>query len=341
MTTNSDLSQRVSATSWDIVEVTFDTADTDVEIQHHLTPSDPEQIDYWVLDASGPPLVYRDTSSTRVKWNAGVIRLRSAVAGLKCRLLLTIPYLTKNLIQGGARILSRSLLPGELAYEDEANVFTQGQRISHATGPTLYLKRNGTDEVAFYAYGGNTYLDSIGSFFLRTFAGTERFTVDSSGNIIKFGGQIKFPSSQAASSDANTLDDYEEGNWSPIIGGVGGESGQTYGFQSGRYQKIGKRVFIYCYVALSVVGTITGSLLLKGLPFSAENSANVYGPIACPYWYSLGISPPCIPGGYMLPNTATAYINKSTGGSGISVMTSADLAAGSGFMFVGQYNTDN
>ena len=29
------------------------------------------------------------------------------------------------------------------------------------------------------------------------------------------GGQITFPATQSASSDANTLDDYEEGNWTP------------------------------------------------------------------------------------------------------------------------------
>src|SRR3990167_787780 len=31
------------------------------------------------------------------------------------------------------------------------------------------------------------------------------------------GGQIKFPGTQVPSSDANTLDDYEEGTWTPII----------------------------------------------------------------------------------------------------------------------------
>ena len=30
-------------------------------------------------------------------------------------------------------------------------------------------------------------------------------------------GQITFPTTQVPSSDANTLDDYEEGTWTPVI----------------------------------------------------------------------------------------------------------------------------
>jgi hypothetical protein len=42
-------------------------------------------------------------------------------------------------------------------------------------------------------------------------ANAQRIIIDSSGKITIPGGQIGFPASQVASSDANTLDDYEEG----------------------------------------------------------------------------------------------------------------------------------
>src|SRR4029077_18226854 len=51
-------------------------------------------------------------------------------------------------------------------------------------------------------------------------------------------GRIKFPAAQVASGDPNTLDDYEEGGWVPVIGGTTGTSGQTYAEQSGFYTKI-------------------------------------------------------------------------------------------------------
>lgn len=87
--------------------------------------------------------------------------------------------------------------------------------------------------------------------------------------------QVQFPATQSASSDANCLDDYEEGTWTPVIGGAGGTSGQTYSVQLGRYVKIGKLVIIQCYATLTAKGTITGNLELQGLPFAAENIANL------------------------------------------------------------------
>lgn len=85
------------------------------------------------------------------------------------------------------------------------------------------------------------------------------------------GGQIIFPGAQNASTNANTLDDYEEGTWSPVIGGSGGTSGQSYSNQEGRYIKIGSFVWASCYVRLSAKGTITGNVQVQGLPFTAEN----------------------------------------------------------------------
>src|SRR5688572_15972641 len=70
-------------------------------------------------------------------------------------------------------------------------------------------------------------------------------------------GQIKFPASQNASTNVNTLDDYEEGTWTPVIGGSGGTSGQVYTTQVGWYIKIGKLVTAGFRVQLSTLGTVT------------------------------------------------------------------------------------
>lgn len=80
---------------------------------------------------------------------------------------------------------------------------------------------------------------------------------------------IQFPATQAASADANNLDDYEEGTWTPVIGGSGGTAGQTYTTQVGYYQKIGKRVTLDFNVVLSAAGTITGTPQIQGLPFTS------------------------------------------------------------------------
>lgn len=83
------------------------------------------------------------------------------------------------------------------------------------------------------------------------------------------GGQIAFPATQVPSSGANTLDDYEEGTWTPVIGGSGGTSGQTYDTNAtqAEYVKIGQLVVCTFGVTLTAKGTITTSVQIQGLPF--------------------------------------------------------------------------
>jgi hypothetical protein len=86
------------------------------------------------------------------------------------------------------------------------------------------------------------------------------------------GGQIKFPATQNASADANTLDDYEEGDWTPIIGGSA-----TYTTQEGKYTKIGRLVTIHCRLTINAIGTGSATTI-SGLPFtSAATHALVVG----------------------------------------------------------------
>jgi hypothetical protein len=77
---------------------------------------------------------------------------------------------------------------------------------------------------------------------------------------------ITFPATQSASSDANTLDDYEEGTWTPAITGI---TSVTYTQQYGNYVKIGKQVTAYVRL---LIGGGTGSgaqVSITGLPFTS------------------------------------------------------------------------
>lgn len=88
-------------------------------------------------------------------------------------------------------------------------------------------------------------------------------------------GQIKFPASQNASSNANTLDDYEEGTWTPIIASAGGGTA-TYTGQSGSYTKIGREVTVHFNLTMATKGTLgAGPTSVGGLPFASldDNSA--------------------------------------------------------------------
>ena len=86
------------------------------------------------------------------------------------------------------------------------------------------------------------------------------------------GTGISFPATQSASSDANTLDDYEEGAWTPNIGRTGSDPTVTYSYQTGRYVKIGKMVFITGNLNWSALTGGSGlGFLIKGLPFAVSN----------------------------------------------------------------------
>jgi hypothetical protein len=79
------------------------------------------------------------------------------------------------------------------------------------------------------------------------------------------GGQITFPATQSASADANTLDDYEEGTWTPSIGGNATYfSADTFGF----YTKIGNLVTVHWSININAVGT--GQIYgITNLPFTS------------------------------------------------------------------------
>lgn len=84
------------------------------------------------------------------------------------------------------------------------------------------------------------------------------------------GAGVTFPATQSASTNANTLDDYEEGTWSPVLSGIG--SG-TINQQYGAYVKIGR--LVYVAGKLGWTGkTGTDALNITGLPFSAQDSAD-------------------------------------------------------------------
>jgi len=81
---------------------------------------------------------------------------------------------------------------------------------------------------------------------------------------------ITFPATQSASSDANTLDDYEEGNWTPVFQASSGSIGATaYTTRFGFYTKIGNVVTLEMNVVMSNLGSWSSILFFSGLPFAA------------------------------------------------------------------------
>jgi hypothetical protein len=89
---------------------------------------------------------------------------------------------------------------------------------------------------------------------------------------------IKFPATQVASADANVLDDYEEGTWTPSLGGTA-----TYTSRFGTYTKVGNLVTALFFIRVNSIGTGTRATV-AGLPFTPANMSSgtlpLYGSLA-------------------------------------------------------------
>ena len=87
---------------------------------------------------------------------------------------------------------------------------------------------------------------------------------------------LTFPAVQVSSADVNTLDDYEEGTWTPNYMSndiFSGDIAVTYVSNTtrGRYRKIGAVVFIEFSIvtaSVTVTGATSDVLSVEGLPFA-------------------------------------------------------------------------
>jgi len=109
--------------------------------------------------------------------------------------------------------------------------------------------------------------------FTQVLALNKDQTVALQGASLSNGTGISFPATQSASSDANTLDDYEEGTWTPTIAFGGNSVGVTYNAgTAARYTKIGRFVLLNGYLLLTNKGSSTGIATISNLPFAIANS---------------------------------------------------------------------
>lgn len=119
--------------------------------------------------------------------------------------------------------------------------------------------------------------------------------------------QVVFPAAQVASADPNTLDDYEEGNWTPVLGGeLGTATGQVYTVQQGRYTKVGRLIIASFEIQLVNKGTMTGNYAaITGLPFTSGGGINQSGTIGYATGFASALSDI---GLYLPPNGQVIYL---------------------------------
>jgi hypothetical protein len=86
------------------------------------------------------------------------------------------------------------------------------------------------------------------------------------------GTGITFPATASASTNANTLDDYEEGTWTPVITA---QTGTITSYSAeGKYTKIGDLAYVWIYYNISDVGTGADNCFISGFPFTAKTTTS-------------------------------------------------------------------
>jgi hypothetical protein len=100
---------------------------------------------------------------------------------------------------------------------------------------------------------------------------TAKTLILSGGDTTANGTGITFPATQSASSNANTLDDYEEGTWTGTLKGVT-TNPTTPVTATGKYTKIGRQVTIAIYFNGVTTTGASGLAFVDGLPFSEDGT---------------------------------------------------------------------
>jgi hypothetical protein len=205
-----------------------------------------------------------------------------------------------------------------------ANIIAKSSVANGGAGASQFLFGNASTDTRGYL----TYTHSNDSLLIGT-TGTTKATIDGSGNllvgiasavsgggVLQVSNGITFPATQSASSNANTLDDYEEGTFTPAL--AGGYTGITYLAQDGWYRKVGSVVVVSARILFS--GTADGNPIGIGCPFTQGPTG--YGGGGIPY-SSVAVITNTSP--YITTNSSTVLFY--TLGTGVDIVSSGNVSS--------------
>ena len=204
--------------------------------------------------------------------NEGAHVWRTAASGTAGNSVSFTQVMTLN--SAGTLLIGGTTAPTSSTVKQVIQTASGGFTQYGVSGGTGGMLGAGGENLLFYTYTG-----SLGSETYTERARIVPFGIQST-NSISVGGAtpstsgagITFPATQSASSNANTLDDYEEGTWTPTI--QGGTTAGTYTYEAartgGKYTKVGNVVTVWASFRIDTITTAgTGALKIGGLPFSS------------------------------------------------------------------------
>jgi len=149
----------------------------------------------------------------------------------------------------------------------------------HVSGDSVPAIIEGSGSTAFLVFRDTTVTSNevrlgvnVADMVFHT-ATAERMRIDASGHAIIPGG-VTLGTAAGVYNAANTLDDYEEGTWTPSYAGTTGAGSFTYDIREAYYTKIGNVVTVTGRLRTDTASGATGNALIDGLPFTPTNVTN-------------------------------------------------------------------
>ena len=239
------------------------------------------------VDPTADPLVIVDVSDTSMA-ASGTTKKSTINQLLGAGGTATLASAT---ITGALTVDTTTLVANAAGYADRVGIgtATPGAALEVSGSATnVFIRSTDTNDSALRYYVNGTEVavcrGKNGNSYAIETAGAESFRINSTGNIVLKGGTaaangvgVTFPATQVDSSDANCLDDYEEGTWTPVVADAttGGNVG-TITINSATYTKIGRQVSIQCDLRSITTTGMTGgnNLFIRGLPFASVKGGN-------------------------------------------------------------------
>ena len=222
-------------------------------------------------------------------------------------------------------------------------------QLNASVGSLIDFSVSGTDSKGRIIYDNTANTMAFG-----TTDGTARLTIDGAGGVKALntisvgnatpstsGAGITFPATQSASTDANTLDDYEEGTWTAVLSATGGTFSVLA--RDTRYTKIGRAVSISGYAQIYCsAGSGANAVSLTGLPFTTASGGDFNQTLTVGFtnFIANGNGFPMM-ASFNNPSSTTVLLRRYTNDSGttkIADLNSQDITnANFSFMLNGTY----
>lgn len=155
------------------------------------------------------------------------------------------------------------------------------------------------------------------------------------GNLYLPNGRVQWPTTKNLSTSAKTMDEYEEGLWTPAPKFGGNAVGMTFSAQQGRYQRSGNVCKLWAWIAMTAKGSSVGQATISGLPYAASSAMSFYAGTV-PYWgsmtalVSMGVA---VVGG----SSSLNFYGAAAAATGVPALLDTNFGATTQFMLACEY----